>query len=194
MRGLVSLPHVTRTHATCHTGPPQAERRPRIAHWRLCSCKCVRSSALRAAQYTRNYLRRRRPGDYPDTCIRVWYIVQLCSYAQHDRYAPSTSQAVVDLGSLSSILSVTPDVADAPNAHHLRLADPSKGASVAFRHVSFSYPSNAAAGLRDISFDLAAGDTLALVGSTGSGEQLEPVESSNPIVMPGSHIMSNSFQ
>jgi len=64
MRGLVSLPRVTRTHATCHTGPPQAERRPRIAHWRLCGCECVRSSALRAAQYTRNYLRRRRPGDY----------------------------------------------------------------------------------------------------------------------------------
>ena len=53
--------------------------------------------------------------------------------------------------------------------------------------MSFSYPSNASAGLRDISFDLAAGDTLALVGSTGSGEQLESIH------RPGSLIMSNSI-
>ncbi len=53
--------------------------------------------------------------------------------------------------------------------------------------MSFSYPSNASAGLRDISFDLAAGDTLALVGSTGSGEQLESIH------RHGSLIMSNSI-
>jgi ABC-type multidrug transport system fused ATPase/permease subunit len=56
------------------------------------------------------------------------------------------------------------------------LSDPVNGAelgeveSIAFEHVSFSYPGKATPALHDVSFILKAGESLALVGPSGSGK------------------------
>ena len=42
--------------------------------------------------------------------------------------------------------------------------------SISFRHVSFRYPHSTRAVLKDVSFDIAAGQTAAIVGPTGSGK------------------------
>ena len=41
---------------------------------------------------------------------------------------------------------------------------------ISFRHVSFRYPHSTRAVLKDVSFDIAAGQTAAIVGPTGSGK------------------------
>ena len=44
------------------------------------------------------------------------------------------------------------------------------GADIAFSHVTFSYPGSARMALDDISFEVHAGETLAIIGPTGSGK------------------------
>lgn len=44
------------------------------------------------------------------------------------------------------------------------------GARVAFEKVSFAYPEGSAAALHDISFEVKSGQTVAIVGATGSGK------------------------
>src|SRR5262249_3321811 len=41
---------------------------------------------------------------------------------------------------------------------------------VVFEHVSFSYPGTGAQALRDVSFKIAAGETIAVVGRNGAGK------------------------
>lgn len=47
---------------------------------------------------------------------------------------------------------------------------PEKGCSVAFEHVTFVYPDGEEAVLKDISFTAHKGETVAFIGSTGSGK------------------------
>ncbi len=47
---------------------------------------------------------------------------------------------------------------------------PTLAGSISFEHVSFTYPDTGIEALRDISFQLPAGGTLAIVGHTGSGK------------------------
>jgi len=81
-------------------------------------------------------------------------------------------QAFVDMANLSDILTLTPDVRDAPNAKPLRL-DPSSavGCRLEFKNVRFKYPSMTGdKGLKGITFTVEPGTTTAIVGPTGAGK------------------------
>ena len=79
-------------------------------------------------------------------------------------------QAFVDMGNLSEMLNVGPDVCDANNASKLQLHQPQNGARIEFQNVRFSYPSQPTKGLRGVSFVVEPGTTTAIVGPTGAGK------------------------
>ena len=83
-------------------------------------------------------------------------------------------QAFVDMGNLSDLLVVSPDVKDAPSAKHLRLknqgSEVKRGAKIEFRDVNFHYPSQPSKGVEGLSFVVEAGTTTAFVGPTGAGK------------------------
>ncbi len=80
-------------------------------------------------------------------------------------------QSFVDMQNLSELLAEHPDVNDAPDAAPLRLVNPSKGATIEFRDVCFTYPEQrSGSGLQKVSFTVAPGTTTAIVGTTGAGK------------------------
>ena len=64
-----------------------------------------------------------------------------------------------------SIMDTVPDIVDAPDAIELEKVE----GNIEFRHVWFSYVPDEWV-LRDVSFTVKAGDTVAFVGATGSGK------------------------
>lgn len=66
---------------------------------------------------------------------------------------------------LREILDAEPPIQDGTCADA-----PAKGGSIEFQNVSFSYPGNDAAVLHDISLNVQAGETLAIIGETGCGK------------------------
>ncbi len=64
-----------------------------------------------------------------------------------------------------AVLDTPPGITDAPNAKPLAVSN----GQIAFEHVSFTY-ANSSAGVRDVSFIVPSGKTVALVGSSGSGK------------------------
>lgn len=71
----------------------------------------------------------------------------------------STAERLVEL------LDVDSELADSPDAQVLTALD-----SITFENVSFRYPGKEGFALRDISFHIAGGESLALVGTSGSGK------------------------
>ena len=78
-------------------------------------------------------------------------------------------QNLVDLEKMFTLLEREREIADAPDAHALVLAQGAASASVRFDHVSFAYDPVRPI-LHDISFDIPAGKTVAVVGPSGSGK------------------------
>ena len=78
-------------------------------------------------------------------------------------------QNLVDLEKMFTLLEREQEIADAPDAHALVLAQGAASASVRFDHVSFAYDP-ARPILHEISFDIPAGKTVAVVGPSGSGK------------------------
>jgi ATP-binding cassette subfamily B protein len=75
-------------------------------------------------------------------------------------------RGAASMGRVSRILDAVPAVADAPDA-----AAPERvRGEIEFRGVSFRYPGTERLVLRDVSFRVAAGATVAIVGPTGSGK------------------------
>jgi ATP-binding cassette subfamily B protein len=67
---------------------------------------------------------------------------------------------------ISEVLDVPVDIADKPEAVEL---GPEMDGSVEFRHVTFGYRKNQPV-LKDVSFTVKPGETVALIGPTGSGK------------------------
>lgn len=69
-------------------------------------------------------------------------------------------------GRIAALLDAEPEIADAPGA-----VPPAAGrGELEFRHLTFTYPGAAEPALRDVSFRVPAGATVALVGRTGAGK------------------------
>lgn len=69
------------------------------------------------------------------------------------------------LDRVNETLAYEPDVQDAEST-----VDVERPESIAFRHVTFRYPSSETDNLRDITFTLRRGETLGIVGRTGAGK------------------------
>ena len=78
----------------------------------------------------------------------------------------AVAQASAGAERILDILDTQADVADAPNAAPLRRAD----GFVTFDRVSFRYTRAGAFALQDVSFSTTPGQTIALLGGTGSGK------------------------
>ncbi|CAH1856549.1 ABC transporter ATP-binding protein [Convivina intestini] len=75
------------------------------------------------------------------------------------------SRGFVSLGRIQAVLSTEPDIVyDAKAPEEMLTGD------VSFKHVSFTYPGDDQPALKDISFDIKAGEMVGIVGATGSGK------------------------
>lgn len=74
-------------------------------------------------------------------------------------------RAAVSAGRINEVLATDPAVKEGTNGE----AAPERG-TVSFEHVSFRYPDAAENCLTDISFTAKSGETVAFIGSTGSGK------------------------
>jgi ATP-binding cassette subfamily B protein len=68
---------------------------------------------------------------------------------------------------LQKIMDTEPDIADGPQTNE---AIQELEGALSFRNVSFEYEDESAPALKDVSFDLKADQTLAIVGRTGAGK------------------------
>ncbi|MBN3958681.1 ABC transporter ATP-binding protein [Nostoc sp. NMS8] len=74
----------------------------------------------------------------------------------------------VSIDRLESILSVTPKIKDSADAIHLPVAE-LKGELTA-KNLTYNYPGSTTPALANVNFSIAAGETVAIVGSIGSGK------------------------
>jgi len=79
-------------------------------------------------------------------------------------------RAAVSAGRIQEVLETEPTIADPAAPARLPASDGRTGGRVEFRNVEFRYPGAEDPVLRDISFVAAPGETVAIVGSTGSGK------------------------
>jgi ATP-binding cassette, subfamily B, multidrug efflux pump len=75
-------------------------------------------------------------------------------------------RGAASMGRINRIMSTPPAIGEPAQPHNI---EPVRG-NIEFRNVSFRYPGTERWVLRDITFVIAAGDTAALVGPTGSGK------------------------
>lgn len=75
-------------------------------------------------------------------------------------------RGAASLGRIERVLETASDISDLPNARDL---DDVQG-KLELRDVTFSYPDTEESVLRNVSLELAAGETLGIIGRTGSGK------------------------
>ena len=71
---------------------------------------------------------------------------------------------------IETVMNMTPDITDEPVGTQRVHDDGEPIKEVIFEHVDFCYPDGEEAVLKDISFSARAGQTTAIIGSTGSGK------------------------
>lgn len=71
---------------------------------------------------------------------------------------------------IEAVMNMTPDITDETVSTHRVHDDREPIKEVIFEHVDFCYPDGEEAVLKDISFSARAGQTTAIIGSTGSGK------------------------
>ncbi|MCX2455289.1 ABC transporter ATP-binding protein [Lacticaseibacillus nasuensis] len=74
------------------------------------------------------------------------------------------ARAMISIGRLKTVMT------HAPSMHFVAGPSQPVGGSIAFDHVSFTYPGDDQPTLRDISFTVPAGAQVGIVGATGSGK------------------------
>ncbi len=77
-----------------------------------------------------------------------------------------TSRGKASLDRISELLDAEPSVNDRPGVKELS----NVRGDIEFRHLDFSYPDGESTALKDISFTIKAGESVGLVGRTGSGK------------------------
>ncbi len=77
-----------------------------------------------------------------------------------------TSRGKASLDRISELLDAKPSVNDRPGVKKLS----NVRGDIEFRHLDFSYPDGESTALKDISFTIKAGESVGLVGRTGSGK------------------------
>lgn len=75
------------------------------------------------------------------------------------------ARAFVSVGRIEEVMQTKPDLTFKKDAPAIPLTG-----SVAFKHVSFTYPGDSQEVLHDISFSVTPGETIGVVGATGSGK------------------------
>ena len=78
-------------------------------------------------------------------------------------------RAVISARRIREVLDLPPSVAD-PAPARVKALPKAAGTEIVFDHVSFAYPRAEAPVLRDVSFTFRPGETLAVIGATGSGK------------------------
>jgi ATP-binding cassette subfamily B protein len=74
-------------------------------------------------------------------------------------------RGMASLGRMNAILNLEPEIADAPGARDAEIAG-----GIEFRGLTYTYPGSADPVLRDIDLKIEPGQTVAIVGKTGSGK------------------------
>lgn len=75
-------------------------------------------------------------------------------------------RALVAIRRVEAVIDVEPSIKDGP----VTVSPEGSEGEISFRNVSFKYPGGSQNVLTDISFDVSKGETVAIIGSTGSGK------------------------
>jgi len=102
-------------------------------------------------------------GEWQEFSLYLAYL--FIPIAQFGFVITQLGQASASAARLFEILDARNDVVDSPSAHPLKLAG-----YVRFENVTFRYFNSGEAVLNDVSFEVAPGQTVALLGATGSGK------------------------
>ncbi|MEI7556856.1 ABC transporter ATP-binding protein [Candidatus Chlorohelix sp.] len=82
----------------------------------------------------------------------------------------STYENNLFVGTLFEFLEYKPNISSPEKPSDLAVTDAQKGLDVEFRNVSFTYPGKREAVLKNVSFTIAPGEAVALVGRNGAGK------------------------
>jgi len=80
-----------------------------------------------------------------------------------------TERGLASMQRIDDVMAEQPEIVDVPEEQQVAEEDLT-GRSIAFENVSFSYGGGRDPVLHDVSFDIGAGETVAVVGPTGSGK------------------------
>lgn len=101
------------------------------------------------------------------------YLTMLIRPISHiGRIVEVWQSAFASMDRLDRIFEEKTDIVDGPEALEWSNTDPARRlkGDIAIKHLTFSYPGSNTEALKDINLELKAGETLAIIGPTGSGK------------------------
>ena len=101
----------------------------------------------------------------------ITYITQILNAAlRMSMTFQSVSRGVASARRVNEILQCEPEIADGSRADEEIRPQTIQGSRIEFRHVSFAYSDTGEKILNDINLDIAPGETIGIMGMTGSGK------------------------